>query len=73
MLSITIPAQGLKPTSRRRAQVIQVNRSVKIAEFPAGGFHKVSREAFSGFRLTDRCFVTRSLKPLITAHYVSAI
>ena len=28
MLSITIPAQSLKPISRRRAQVIQVNRSV---------------------------------------------
>jgi hypothetical protein len=54
MLSITIPAQSLKPISRRRAQIIQVNRSVKIAEFPADDFHKVSRKAFRALALIDR-------------------
>jgi hypothetical protein len=46
MLSLTIPAQSLKPISRRRAQIIQINRSVKIAKFPAGDFHKDSWKAF---------------------------
>jgi hypothetical protein len=39
MLSIAIATQSLKPIPWRRAQVIQVNRSVKIAKFPSGGFH----------------------------------
>src|ERR1039458_8564473 len=54
MFSITIPAQSLKPISRRRAQIIQVNRSIKIAKFPAGDFHKVSRKAFRALALIDR-------------------
>src|SRR6266853_2651744 len=48
VLSITILAQRLKPISRRRAQVIQVNRRVKIAQFPAGDLHKAGRKTPSG-------------------------
>ena len=46
VLSLPIPSQRLKPISRRRAQIIQVSRSVKIAQFPAGDFHKASRKTF---------------------------
>jgi hypothetical protein len=35
MLPITIPAQSLKPIPWRRAQIIQVNRSVKIRRLNA--------------------------------------
>jgi len=54
MLPITIPAQSFKPISRRRSQIIQVNRSVEIAKFPPGDFHKASWKAFRALALKDR-------------------
>src|ERR1022692_804442 len=55
MLPLSIPAQSLKLISRRRAQIIQINRSVKIAKLPAGDFHKASWKAFLALALKD-CF-----------------
>ena len=54
VLSLPIPAQRLKPISRRRAQIIQVNRGVEIAQFPAGDFHKISGKTLRALALIDR-------------------
>jgi hypothetical protein len=54
VLSVTIPGQRLTPISRRRAQVIQVNRRVKIAQFPAGDLHKAGRKTLRALALIDR-------------------
>jgi hypothetical protein len=45
---------GIQASPARRAQIIQINRSVEIAKFPAGDFHKASWKAFGALALKDR-------------------
>lgn len=49
MLSLSILAERLKGTARRRLQVAQIMRGIEVAELAARDLHKIGRKALADF------------------------
>jgi hypothetical protein len=53
VLPFAISHKGLKTVTRRRSQIAEIARRVKVAQFPTRRLDEVSRKALGAFAIED--------------------